>query len=164
VELTLQAAKRSAVAGALDTDVTWTIIGRHGPAALRPTTTGGTRVLRTRSSSLIELCCAAGSIAGGSAEPRPAAVMTHGFSGTITMVADKFAEVFAEGFVVLLYDDAGFRITDGAPRRVINSWMQACGYRMRLLTFTQAPDLLQRIITCGVLDLLLYLLPHPANR
>lgn len=66
----------------------------------------------------------------GSREPQPAVVMTHGFSATITMVADRFAEVFAEaGFVVLLYDHVGFGISDGEPRQVINPWAQARGYR-----------------------------------
>jgi alpha-beta hydrolase superfamily lysophospholipase len=56
----------------------------------------------------------------GAREPQPAVVMTHGFSATITMVADRFAEVFAEaGFVVLLYDHVGFGISDGEPRQVI---------------------------------------------
>jgi pimeloyl-ACP methyl ester carboxylesterase len=65
-----------------------------------------------------------------SADLRPAVVMAHGFSATITMVVDRYAEVFADaGFVVLLYDHAGFGISDGAPRQVINPWLQACGYR-----------------------------------
>lgn len=66
---------------------------------------------------------------GESAGLRPAVVMTHGFSATITMVVDRYAEVFAEaGFVVLLYDHAGFGRSDGEPRQVINPWVQARGY------------------------------------
>jgi len=66
---------------------------------------------------------------GGSADLRPAVVMAHGHSATIAMVADKYAEVFAEaGFVVLLYEHAGFGASDGTPRQVINPWVQARGY------------------------------------
>jgi cephalosporin-C deacetylase-like acetyl esterase len=66
---------------------------------------------------------------GKSTGLRPAVVMTHGFSATITMVVDRYAEVFAEaGFVVLLYDHAGFGRSDGEPRQVINPWVQARGY------------------------------------
>lgn len=62
-------------------------------------------------------------------ELRPAIIMAHGFSGTITMVVDRYAETFAEaGFVVLLYDHAGFGRSGGEPRQVINPWVQARGY------------------------------------
>ena len=43
-----------------------------------------------------------------SRELRPAVVMTHGFSATITMVVDKYAEVFAEAGFVVLPEDAPF--------------------------------------------------------
>lgn len=60
---------------------------------------------------------------------RPTVVMANGFTATITMVTDKYAEVFAEaGFVVLLYDHAGFGRSDGDPRLVVNPWLQARGY------------------------------------
>jgi uncharacterized protein len=65
-----------------------------------------------------------------STRSRPAIVMAHGFSATITMATDKYAEAFAEaGLVVLLYDHAGFGGSDGAPRQVINPWVQARGYQ-----------------------------------
>jgi alpha-beta hydrolase superfamily lysophospholipase len=62
--------------------------------------------------------------------PRPAVVMAHGFSATISgMVADLYAEAFAEaGLVALLYDHAGFGISDGEPRHQVDSWLQARGY------------------------------------
>ena len=55
--------------------------------------------------------------------------MTHGFSATLTMGVDRYAEVFGEaGFVVLLYDHGGFGRSDGDPRQIINPWVQARGY------------------------------------
>jgi hypothetical protein len=63
-------------------------------------------------------------------EPRPAVVMAHGFSATVPMVTDRYAESLAEaGFVVLLYDHAGFGASGGEPRQTINPWLQARGYR-----------------------------------
>jgi len=68
-------------------------------------------------------------------------VMAHGTSATITMVADRYAEVlFNAGFVVLLYDHSGFGISGGEPRQQINPWIQARGYR-DAITFAQTlPD------------------------
>ena len=66
---------------------------------------------------------------GESTSLRPAVVMTHGFSATLTMGVDRYAEVFGEaGFVVLLYDHGGFGRSDGDPRQIINPWVQARGY------------------------------------
>jgi pimeloyl-ACP methyl ester carboxylesterase len=60
----------------------------------------------------------------------PVVVMAHGFSATITMTADRYAEVFHQaGFAVLLYDHRNFGISDGSPRQQINPWLQARGYR-----------------------------------
>jgi uncharacterized protein len=60
----------------------------------------------------------------------PAVVMTHGFSATITMTIDRYAEALcSEGFAVLLYDHRNFGISDGEPRRHVNPWLQARGYR-----------------------------------
>lgn len=62
--------------------------------------------------------------------PYPTVVMTHGTSATITMVADRYAEVFAqEGMSALLYDHRNFGISGGEPRQEINPWIQARGYR-----------------------------------
>lgn len=59
-----------------------------------------------------------------------AVVMAHGFSATITMAADRYAEVFASaGLTVVLYDHRGFGVSDGDPRFEINPWVQARGYR-----------------------------------
>lgn len=45
-------------------------------------------------------------------------VMAHGFSATITMVSDRYAEVFAAaGFTVVLYDHRGFGRSEGEPRQ-----------------------------------------------
>jgi hypothetical protein len=62
--------------------------------------------------------------------PAPVVVMAHGFSATITMTADRYAEVFQRsGMGVLLYDHRGFGASDGEPRHVLNPWIQARGYR-----------------------------------
>ncbi len=59
----------------------------------------------------------------------PAVVMAHGFSATIRMTADRYAEALCEGgFAVLLYDHRNFGISDGDPRQQIDVWLQARGY------------------------------------
>ena len=65
------------------------------------------------------------------ASPRwPLVVMAHGFSATKSMVADRYAEAFAEaGLAVLLYDHRGFGASGGEPRQRINPWFQVRGYR-----------------------------------
>ena len=70
----------------------------------------------------------------------PAVIMSHGTSVTIGMVIDRYAEVFcAAGLVVLLYDQRGFGISGGDPRREINPWIQARGFR-DALGFLQQVD------------------------
>ena len=65
-----------------------------------------------------------------SAPPWPLVVMAHGFSATRHMTLGKYAEVFrAAGLAVLLYDHRGFGDSAGEPRRQINPWIQARGYR-----------------------------------
>ena len=62
---------------------------------------------------------------------RPAAVvvMAHGFSATIPMVMDRYAECFQErGLAVLAFDHRGHGPSDGEPRGEINYWVQARGY------------------------------------
>jgi alpha-beta hydrolase superfamily lysophospholipase len=72
----------------------------------------------------------------------PAVVMAHGFSATITMGADRYAEVFADaGLAVLLYDHRRFGSSDGLPRRAINhhasSWFdEASADQRRFLVDT----------------------------
>ena len=62
--------------------------------------------------------------------PWPLVVMAHGFSATRHMSVGKYAEVFrAAGLAVLLYDHRGFGDSGGEPRRQINPWIQARGYR-----------------------------------
>jgi len=63
-------------------------------------------------------------------EALPVVIMTHGFSATIGMVADHYAdEIFRAGFAVLLYDHRNFGISDGEPRQEINKWLQMRGYQ-----------------------------------
>ncbi len=65
-----------------------------------------------------------------SARPSPIVIMAHGLSATITMVADRYAEVlFDAGFAVLLYDHRNFGLSGGEPRQQLNAWIQARGYR-----------------------------------
>lgn len=62
--------------------------------------------------------------------PFPIVVMAHGTSATIPMVADRYAEVFAEaGVSALLYDHRNLGISGGEPRQEINPWVQSRGYR-----------------------------------
>ena len=68
----------------------------------------------------------------------PAVIMTHGFTATRTMTIDKYAEVFAEaGFAALVYDHRGFGASDGEPRREINHFFQAKGYRDALTALSR---------------------------
>ncbi len=61
--------------------------------------------------------------------PAPIVVMAHGFSATIPMVMDRYAEVFREhGLAVLVYDHRGHGTSEGEPRGEINYWVQARGY------------------------------------
>ena len=56
--------------------------------------------------------------------------MTNGFSATVTMTIDRYAESFASaGIAALLWDHRNFGISDGEPRQQINPWLQARGYR-----------------------------------
>jgi uncharacterized protein len=74
--------------------------------------------------------------------PAPVVIMTHGTSATITMVVDRYAEVFCHaGFAVLLYDHRNFGISDGEPRGEINPWVQARGYRDAIDYVSSLPDI-----------------------
>ena len=62
--------------------------------------------------------------------PAPVVVMAHGYTATVAMVLDRYAEAFqAAGIAALAYDHRGFGQSDGEPRGEINAWMQARGYR-----------------------------------
>lgn len=62
--------------------------------------------------------------------PKPAVVMAHGTTATITMTIDLYAEaIFAAGFDVLLFDHKNFGQSGGEPRQEINPWIQVRGYR-----------------------------------
>lgn len=57
-------------------------------------------------------------------------VMAHGFSATIPMVMDRYAETFQEsGLAVLAFDQLGLGSSDGHPRGEINPWVSARAYR-----------------------------------
>ncbi len=61
--------------------------------------------------------------------PAPVVVMAHGFSATIPMVMDRYAECFRQrGLAVLAFDHRGHGSSDGEPRGEINPWVQALGY------------------------------------
>jgi hypothetical protein len=62
--------------------------------------------------------------------PYPVVVMAHGTTATISMVADRYAEVFAlAGVSALLYDHRNLGHSGGEPRQEINPWIQSRGYR-----------------------------------
>lgn len=62
--------------------------------------------------------------------PAPVVVMGHGFSATIPMVMDRYAECFQDrGLAVLAFDHRGHGTSDGNPRGEINEWVQAQGFR-----------------------------------
>lgn len=61
--------------------------------------------------------------------PFPAVAMTNGFSATLTMSVQRYAEGFAAGGIAaLLWDHRNFGISDGEPRQQLNPWLQARGY------------------------------------
>jgi len=62
-------------------------------------------------------------------QPAPVVVMAHGFSATIPMVMDRYAECFrARGLAVLAFDHRGHGSSDGEPRGEINAWVQTRGF------------------------------------
>lgn len=65
-----------------------------------------------------------------SGDPAPCVVLAHGFSATMAMGLDRYAQAFnAAGFAVLYYDHRNLGSSDGEPRGEINPWIQARGYR-----------------------------------
>lgn len=72
--------------------------------------------------------------------PFPTVIMAHGTSATISMVADRYAEVFAAtGISALLYDHRNFGLSGGEPRQEINPWVQCRGYR-DAITYAETID------------------------
>ncbi len=62
-------------------------------------------------------------------QPVAVVVMAHGFSATVPMVMDRYAECFRErGLAVFAFDHRGHGSSDGEPRGEINTWVQARGY------------------------------------
>jgi alpha-beta hydrolase superfamily lysophospholipase len=80
--------------------------------------------------------------AGAEPRRRPALVMAHGFTATISgMVADRYAQrLHAGGLQVLLFDHRGFGLSGGSPRRQVNRWVQARGYRDAIGFLARRPD------------------------
>jgi pimeloyl-ACP methyl ester carboxylesterase len=75
-------------------------------------------------------------------KPARAVIMAHGTSGTIQMVADKYAEAFCRaGFAAVLYDHRNFGMSGGEPRLEINPWVQARGYRDAITYAAQLPEI-----------------------
>ncbi len=78
------------------------------------------------------------------AAPFPAVAMTNGYSATITMSTQRYAEGFASaGIAALLWDHRNFGISDGEPRQQINPWLQARGY-LHALDFLSAHPAIDR--------------------
>jgi pimeloyl-ACP methyl ester carboxylesterase len=64
------------------------------------------------------------------APPYAAVAMAHGFTATIHMTADRYAERLRDtGLAVLLYDHRNLGASDGEPRQEVNPWIQGRGYR-----------------------------------
>jgi cephalosporin-C deacetylase-like acetyl esterase len=79
---------------------------------------------------------------GGSTVKHAAVVMAHGVTATISMVADRYAQVFRDaGFAVLLYDHRNLGGSDGEPRQEVNAWAQARGYRDAISFLTTRPEI-----------------------
>lgn len=70
--------------------------------------------------------------------PAGVVVLAHGFSATIPMVLDAYAEVFwRHGLAAVAYDHRGHGSSDGDPRGEINAWAQARGY-LDAISFVRA--------------------------
>ena len=85
------------------------------------------------------------------AKKLPIVIMAHGTTGTITMVADKYAESFYQaGMAVLLYDHRNFGRSDGEPRQEINPWIQ-CREYLDAIKFVENLDVIdpERIALWG---------------
>ena len=61
--------------------------------------------------------------------PAPVVVMAHGYSATIPMLLDSYAEVFQKSDVAALaFDHPGLGTSDGDPRFEINPWISVRAY------------------------------------
>ena len=61
--------------------------------------------------------------------PTAVVVMGHGFSATVPMTLDRYAERFRDsGLAALPFDHRGHGASDGEPRGEINYWVQGRGY------------------------------------
>lgn len=71
----------------------------------------------------------------------PGLVMAHGFSATLDMALEPFAQIFcAAGITVLAYDHRNLGVSDGEPRQEINIWAQARDYRRAIDWLSQRPE------------------------
>ncbi|CAN5469358.1 alpha/beta hydrolase [soil metagenome] len=65
--------------------------------------------------------------------PRPALLLSHGFSALKEQSLDRYAEVFcAAGFICLVYDHRNLGASDGEPRGEIDPWRQVLDMRHAL--------------------------------
>jgi cephalosporin-C deacetylase-like acetyl esterase len=77
----------------------------------------------------------------GGTTPGPGLVMAHGFSATKEMGLGPFAEQFAAaGVTVLVYDHRGLGESDGAPRQLVDPYLQARGYRAAIDWLSARPE------------------------
>jgi uncharacterized protein len=84
-----------------------------------------------------------GPIHAGKSEPAPGIAMSRG-SG-VQLQIEPYAEYFAEaGFAVVLYDHRGFGLSDGAPRREVNPYVQLPDWRDAISFAATQPETCSR--------------------
>ncbi|MBC7378731.1 MAG: acetylxylan esterase, partial [Burkholderiaceae bacterium] len=75
--------------------------------------------------------------------PRPALLLSHGFSALKEQSLDRYAELFcAAGFICMVYDHRNLGASDGEPRGEIDPWRQVLDTRhaLSVLRNTQGVD------------------------
>lgn len=79
---------------------------------------------------------------GTGSAPKPAIVMTHGFSCVKDLYIDRFAEIFAQaGFAVLLYDHRNFGSSGGDIRGEIDPLQQVADMREAVTWIRMQPGI-----------------------
>jgi fermentation-respiration switch protein FrsA (DUF1100 family) len=72
--------------------------------------------------------------------PRPAVLLSHGFSAIKELDLDRYAEAFARaGFVCLVYDHRNLGASDGLPRGEIDPWRQVQDMRHAISCLRRTP-------------------------
>lgn len=125
-----------------------TLVARHRGVADEPRADSGLRGLDVRDSfETVEFPSQGAKLRGRLYRPSgtglvPVVVMAHGTSATITMTAERYAEVFqAAGLAVLLYDHRNFGASGGEPRHEINPWIQARGFSDAITFLESVPGI-----------------------